>query len=137
VTGLVFVHHASPTRVVFAPGSSSALGMRPAGSISNGYSSSGRIPALALFRLARTLGTPSALRDLCVPRDALDRATDLASQNACANPRPIERTQMRGAGLVWRFTRGLGFQQRCTLVAIIVCTSSTKRLLPYCFGAAG
>jgi maleylacetate reductase len=30
-----------------------------------------------------------------MPRDALDKAVDLAIQNAYANPRPIERTEIR------------------------------------------
>jgi maleylacetate reductase len=55
----------------------------------------GQDPALALFRLARSLGAPGALRDLGMPRDALDEAADLAVQNAYANPRPIERTEIR------------------------------------------
>jgi len=56
---------------------------------------SGQDPALALFRLARSLGAPGALRDLGMPQDALDQAADLAVQNAYANPRPIERTEIR------------------------------------------
>jgi maleylacetate reductase len=55
----------------------------------------GQDPALALFRLARSLGAPSALRDLGMPLDALDQAADLAVQNAYANPRPIERSEIR------------------------------------------
>jgi maleylacetate reductase len=55
----------------------------------------GQDPALALFRLARSLGAPTALRDLGVPQDALDRAADLAIQNAYANPRSIEPTEIR------------------------------------------
>jgi alcohol dehydrogenase class IV len=56
---------------------------------------SGQDPALALFRLARSLGAPGALRDLGMPEDALNQAADLAVQNAYANPRPIERTAIR------------------------------------------
>lgn len=55
----------------------------------------GQDPALALFRLARSLGAPRALRELGMPQDALDQAADLAVQNAYANPRPIERTEIR------------------------------------------
>ena len=55
----------------------------------------GQDPALALHRLARSLGAPSALRDLGMPEDALDEAADLAVQNAYANPRPIERGEIR------------------------------------------
>jgi maleylacetate reductase len=52
-------------------------------------------PALALFRLARSLGAPSALRDLGMPQGALDEAADLAVQNPYANPRPVERMEIR------------------------------------------
>jgi maleylacetate reductase len=38
----------------------------------------GQDPALALFRLARSLSAPVALRDLGMPRDALDQAANLA-----------------------------------------------------------
>ena len=55
----------------------------------------GQDPALALHRLARRLGAPRALRDLGMPQDALDKAADLAVENAYANPRPIERSQIR------------------------------------------
>jgi maleylacetate reductase len=50
---------------------------------------------LALFRLALRLGAPGALRDLGMPQDVLDQAADLAVRNAYANPRPIERTEIR------------------------------------------
>jgi maleylacetate reductase len=55
----------------------------------------GQDPALALYRLARSLGVPSALRDLGMPQDGLDKAADLAVKNAYANPRPIERSEIR------------------------------------------
>jgi alcohol dehydrogenase class IV len=55
----------------------------------------GQDPALALYRLARSLGAPTALRDLGMPQDALDQAADLAVQNPYANPRPIERLEIR------------------------------------------
>jgi alcohol dehydrogenase class IV len=56
---------------------------------------SGQDPALALYRLARSLGAPTALRDLGMRQDALDQAADLAVQNPYANPRPIERAEIR------------------------------------------
>jgi maleylacetate reductase len=55
----------------------------------------GQDPALALYGLARSLGVPSALRDLGMPHDGLDKAADLAVKNAYANPRPIERSEIR------------------------------------------
>jgi maleylacetate reductase len=55
----------------------------------------GQDPAQALFRLARSLGAPRTLRDLGMPQDALDHAADLAVQDPYANPRPIERTEIR------------------------------------------
>jgi maleylacetate reductase len=55
----------------------------------------GQDPALALHRLARRLGAPRALRDLGMPKDALDKAADLAVENAYANPRPIVRSEIR------------------------------------------
>ena len=55
----------------------------------------GQDPAQALDQLARALKAPRALRDLGMPEDGLDRAADLAVQNAYANPRPIERPAIR------------------------------------------
>jgi maleylacetate reductase len=52
-------------------------------------------PALALYRLAQSLGAPSALRELGMPQDGLDQAADLAVKNAYANPRQIERSEIR------------------------------------------
>jgi alcohol dehydrogenase class IV len=55
----------------------------------------GQDPALGLYRLARSLGAPTALRDLGMPQDALEQAADLAVQNPYVNPRPIERSEIR------------------------------------------
>jgi alcohol dehydrogenase class IV len=55
----------------------------------------GQDPALALHRLGRSLGAPTALRDLGMAQGALDQAADLAVQNPYANPRPIERPEIR------------------------------------------
>ena len=45
----------------------------------------------AIFDLARDHGAPTALRDIGMPADGLDRAADLAVQNEYPNPRPLER----------------------------------------------
>nr|WP_034332409.1 maleylacetate reductase [Herbaspirillum sp. B39] len=65
----------------------------------------------AMQRIARALGTddaaqgvhalvarlqaPLSLRELGMPYEELDRCTDIALQNAYANPRPLERTALR------------------------------------------
>jgi alcohol dehydrogenase class IV len=48
-----------------------------------------------LFDLAARLGAPTALKDIGMPQDGLDRAADLAVANPYWNPRPIERTAVR------------------------------------------
>lgn len=48
-----------------------------------------------IFDLARNLGAPTALKDIGMPMDGLDRAAELATTNAYANPRPLERTAIR------------------------------------------
>jgi alcohol dehydrogenase class IV len=45
----------------------------------------------ALFDLAGELGAPRGLGSLGMPEDGIERAADLATQNAYWNPRPIER----------------------------------------------
>ncbi|AEG50177.1 Maleylacetate reductase [Sphingobium chlorophenolicum L-1] len=52
-------------------------------------------PARALYDLAGVLGAPRALRDLGMPENGIDRATDLALSNAYWNPRPLEREAVR------------------------------------------
>ena len=47
--------------------------------------------ALAALRL----GAPVALRDIGMPADGLDRAADVAMNNAYWNPRPLERDAIR------------------------------------------
>jgi maleylacetate reductase len=49
----------------------------------------------AIFDLARNHRAPTALRDIGMPADGLDRAADLAVQNQYPNPRPLERTAIR------------------------------------------
>lgn len=48
-----------------------------------------------LFDFARNLGAPTALKDIGMPQDGLDRAAELATTNAYANPRPLERAAIR------------------------------------------
>ena len=52
------------------------------------------VPA-RLFELVRDGGAPVSLRALGLPRDALERATDLALLNPYWNPRPLERDGIR------------------------------------------
>jgi maleylacetate reductase len=51
--------------------------------------------AVGIFDLARTHGAPTALRDIGMPADGLDRAAELAVQSPYPNPRPLERTAIR------------------------------------------
>jgi maleylacetate reductase len=51
--------------------------------------------AQGLFDLAGTLGAKRALRDLGMPHDGIDRATDIALEKPYWNPRPIERVAIR------------------------------------------
>ncbi|MBX3604539.1 MAG: maleylacetate reductase [Piscinibacter sp.] len=49
----------------------------------------------AVFDLARRHGAPTALRDLGMPAEGLDRAADLAVSTPYPNPRPLERRAIR------------------------------------------
>lgn len=51
--------------------------------------------AQGVFDLARRHGAPTALRDIGMPADGLDRAADLAVQTPYPNPRPLERAAIR------------------------------------------
>lgn len=51
--------------------------------------------AAGLFDLGKTAGAPTALRDIGMPEDGLDRAADLAAADPYWNPRPIERAGIR------------------------------------------
>src|SRR3954468_17656847 len=51
--------------------------------------------AAALFRLARTLSVPLALRDIGMKMESLDEAARLALQNPYYNPRPLEYSAIR------------------------------------------
>ena len=55
----------------------------------------GKDAAGGLFDLARSAGAPTALRDIGMPEDGLDRATDLAVADPYWNPRPIDRAGIR------------------------------------------
>ena len=48
-----------------------------------------------LYALEQAVGTPTALKDIGMPEDGLDRAADEAMQNAYPNPRPLERAAIR------------------------------------------
>jgi maleylacetate reductase len=48
-------------------------------------------PARALFDLAGRLGAKRALKDIGMPQDGIERASDIALKNPYWNPRPIER----------------------------------------------
>ncbi|MEQ9689116.1 MAG: maleylacetate reductase, partial [Bauldia litoralis] len=49
----------------------------------------------ALFDLAKNAGAPTALRDIGMPEDGLDRAAEIATANPYPNPRPLERDAIR------------------------------------------
>ena len=51
--------------------------------------------AAGVFDLARRHDAPTALKDIGMPADGLDRAADLAVQNQYPNPRPLERAAIR------------------------------------------
>jgi maleylacetate reductase len=52
-------------------------------------------PARALFDLAGLLEAPRSLRELGMPEDGIDEATDLALANPYWNPRPLNREAVR------------------------------------------
>ncbi|QUS38656.1 maleylacetate reductase [Tardiphaga alba] len=51
--------------------------------------------AQGLFDLAKGLGAKLALRDIGMPRDGIEKATDIAFKNAYWNPRVLERDAIR------------------------------------------
>jgi maleylacetate reductase len=51
--------------------------------------------ARGLDELARRLGLPKTLAEIGMPESGIDRAADIAVQNAYANPRPVERDSVR------------------------------------------
>ncbi|MDQ6217078.1 maleylacetate reductase, partial [Achromobacter insolitus] len=48
-----------------------------------------------VFDLANSLGAPTALRDIGMREQDLDRACDIALQTPYPNPRPLERAALR------------------------------------------
>jgi alcohol dehydrogenase class IV len=51
--------------------------------------------AQGIFDLIVRIGAPTALKDLGMPRDGLERAARLATENQYPNPRPLEYGPMR------------------------------------------
>ena len=51
--------------------------------------------AQGLFDLAKAIGAPTALKDIGMPADGLDKAADLAVQNPYYNPEPLDRGKIR------------------------------------------
>ena len=52
-------------------------------------------PGQGLYDLAKRIGAPTALKDLGLPQDALDRAADFAMEQPYWNPRPLSRDAIR------------------------------------------
>ena len=52
-------------------------------------------PVIALYELAKRIGAKVALRDLGMPEDGIDKATEMALANPYWNPRPLERAAIR------------------------------------------
>ncbi|API61263.1 maleylacetate reductase (plasmid) [Tardibacter chloracetimidivorans] len=52
-------------------------------------------PAQSLFDMTASFGAPTALRDLGMPKDGIDRAVELIFKNPYANPRPLEPDAIR------------------------------------------
>ncbi|MDW6025597.1 maleylacetate reductase [Mesorhizobium sp. BAC0120] len=48
-----------------------------------------------LFELSRKVGAPRALKEIGMPEEGIDQATDLALSNPYWNPRPLERQGIR------------------------------------------
>ena len=51
--------------------------------------------AQGVYDLARSLGAPTALKDIGMPEAGLDQAADLATRNAYFNPRELTRAGLR------------------------------------------
>lgn len=51
--------------------------------------------AQGLYDLAKSIGAPTALKDIGMPEDGLDRAAQLATENPYYNPRPVEQEAVR------------------------------------------
>jgi maleylacetate reductase len=50
---------------------------------------------VGLYELEKSVGTPTALKDIGMPEDGLDRAADEAMMNPYPNPRPLDRAAIR------------------------------------------
>ncbi|NKB58270.1 MAG: iron-containing alcohol dehydrogenase [Alphaproteobacteria bacterium] len=48
-----------------------------------------------LYELEKSVGTPTALKDIGMPEAGLDRAADEAMENSYPNPRPLDRAAIR------------------------------------------
>ena len=48
-----------------------------------------------LFQFAQNLGAPTSLRELGMPEDGIDQATDQAVANPYWNPRQLETEEIR------------------------------------------
>ncbi|CAJ0733699.1 MAG: maleylacetate reductase [Ralstonia sp.] len=62
-------------------------------------------PALALHEMSIAAGTPTALSEIGMPEDGVDKAIELALANPYWNPRPLERDALRD--LIGRAFRGM------------------------------
>lgn len=51
--------------------------------------------AQGMYDFAKSLNAPLALKEIGMSEDQLDRCTDIAMQNAYANPEPLERSALR------------------------------------------
>lgn len=52
-------------------------------------------PGQGLYELAKRIGAPTALKDLGLPQDALDRAAEIAMEQPYWNPRPVSKEALR------------------------------------------
>nr|CAD60257.1 putative maleylacetate reductase [Aquamicrobium lusatiense] len=52
-------------------------------------------PAAALFDLSRESGAPTALKDLGMPEEGIDRAVEITLENPYFNPHPLERDALQ------------------------------------------
>jgi maleylacetate reductase len=91
-THTVVLPHAMAYNAAAAPAAMAAIA-RALGA-SNGSLGTDDGPR-GLYDLAKNLGAPTALRDLGMPADGLDRVADLAVQTPYPNPRPLERAALR------------------------------------------
>lgn len=55
----------------------------------------GEEPAAAIYDLARKLGAPTSLRELGMPEEGIDQATEVAMKNPYWNPRPLTKAGIR------------------------------------------